>query len=86
MNHYVHINKGTCSTKVEFDLDNGIVHNVVFQGGCHGNLQAIPALVEGKEASEVISRVSGIKCGYKNTSCADQLAQALSEALEKEGK
>lgn len=84
--HYTYKTHGTCSTKIEFDLEDGIVHNVRYTGGCHGNLQAIPALIEGSTAEFVISRVKGIKCGYKDTSCSDQLARALEEALKSEKK
>ena len=79
---YEYKTKGTCSTKITLDLDGNVVHNVVFTGGCHGNLQAIPQLVEGLTVEEVESRISGIKCGYKDTSCGDQLAKACREALE----
>lgn len=79
---YEYKTKGTCSTKITLDLDGNVVHNVVFTGGCHGNLQAIPKLVEGLTVEEVESRISGIKCGYKDTSCGDQLAKACREALE----
>lgn len=74
--------KGTCSRFIDFDLENGIVKNVVFTGGCNGNLKGIGALVEGMEATEAIKRLSGITCGFKPTSCPDQLAKALEEALE----
>lgn len=80
--HYTYRTKGTCSSKIEFDLEDGVIHNVFFQGGCHGNLQAIPALIEGARAEDVIKRISGIRCGFRNTSCADQLANALQEALK----
>ena len=79
---YEYKTKGRCSTKITLDLDGNVVHNVVFTGGCHGNLQAIPKLVEGLTVEEVESRISGIKCGYKDTSCGDQLAKACREALE----
>ena len=74
--------KGTCSRFIDFDLEDGIVKNVVFTGGCNGNLKGIGALVEGMEAKEAIKRLSGITCGFKPTSCPDQLAKALEEALE----
>ena len=74
---YLYKTKGTCSTQIEVDLDGDIVKNVKFTGGCHGNLQAIPRLVEGMTVEEVERRISGIRCGMKNTSCPDQLAQAL---------
>ena len=74
---------GTCSRKITFELDDeNKVHNVVFEGGCHGNLQGIGKLVEGMDASELVKRVSGIKCGFKSTSCPDQLSKAVSEAIK----
>ena len=78
--HYEYKTKGTCSQKIFFDVENGKVHNVQFLGGCNGNLKGIGALVEGMDIDTVISRVSGITCGMKSTSCPDQLAQALKEA------
>ena len=74
--------KGTCSRFIDFDLEDGIVKNVVFTGGCNGNLKGIGALVEGMEATDAIKRLTGITCGMKPTSCPDQLAKALSKALE----
>ncbi len=77
---YQRKNQGTCSRTVSFDLsEEGIVSNVSFEGGCHGNLQGIAALAEGENADKLIERLSGIKCGFKNTSCPDQLAKALLE-------
>lgn len=74
---------GTCSRKITFELDDEKkVHNVVFEGGCNGNLQGIGKLVEGMDAEELVKRVSGIKCGFKQTSCPDQLSKAVSEALK----
>ena len=73
--------RGTCSQYINFELNNGIVTNVQFLGGCNGNLKGIGALVEGMKAEDVIARVEGIKCGMKATSCPDQLAKALKEAL-----
>ncbi len=75
---------GTCSRKIDFELENGIVKNVSFFGGCNGNLKGISALVEGKPATEVIETLKGIKCGFKPTSCPDQLAKALEEALNEQ--
>ncbi len=68
---------GTCSSEIKFDIENGIVTNVKFIGGCNGNTKGISALVEGMSVQEVIKRLSGIRCGFKKTSCPDQLAQAL---------
>ena len=79
---YEYKTKGTCSQRILFELINGNVHNVQFIGGCNGNLQGISKLVEGMSAEEVIQRVSDIHCGMKPTSCPDQLAKALREALE----
>ena len=69
--------KGTCSSAIDIELDNGIIKSVHFTGGCNGNLQGISRLVEGMPAKEAISRLKGIKCGFKPTSCTDQLAVAL---------
>ena len=70
---------GVCSQNISFDIKDHKVYNVHFTGGCHGNLQGIGKLVEGMDVDEVISRVEGIKCGPKSTSCPDQLARALKE-------
>ena len=72
---------GTCSKLIEVSLDGDVVRSVHFVGGCHGNLQGISKLVEGMPAREVISRLRGIRCGMKSTSCPDQLAKALRQAL-----
>jgi uncharacterized protein (TIGR03905 family) len=80
---YEYKTKGTCSQKIFFDIEDGKLINVKFLGGCNGNLQGISALVEGMDAEEVIRRVEGIHCGMKPTSCPDQLAKALKEALGK---
>ena len=78
--------RGTCSRQIDFELDNGIVKNVSFFGGCNGNLKGIGALVEGRPAEEVIQLLKGMKCGFKSTSCPDQLALALEKALNDENK
>ena len=80
---YEYTTKGTCSRQILFDIEDGKLKNVQFLGGCNGNLKGICSLVEGMDAEEVISRVQGIHCGMKPTSCPDQLAQALKEALAK---
>ena len=77
-----HLNNGTCSEAVSFEIEDGILRNVVFEYGCDGNTQGICRLVEGMPVEEVIKRLEGIRCGFKPTSCPDQLAQALKEALE----
>ena len=77
---YEYKTKGTCSQKIFFDIEDGKVKNVQFLGGCNGNLKGIGALVEGMNVDDVITRLEGIKCGMKSTSCPDQLAKALKEA------
>lgn len=72
--------KGTCSQQIIFEIEEGKVHNVQFIGGCNGNLKGICSLIEGMDVDEIISRIDGIHCGMKATSCPDQLAQALKEA------
>ena len=76
------ITSGVCARKINFDIVDGKVKNVSFLGGCNGNLKAISKLVEGMEATKVIEILKGNTCGYKSTSCADQLAIALEEALK----
>ena len=80
--NYKFRNSGVCSSMVEFDLNDGIVSNVKYTGGCNGNLKGIAAMAEGMKAEDVIKRLEGIKCGFKNTSCPDQLAKALRAALD----
>ena len=75
--------KGVCSNAMQFEVEDGIVKNLVVIGGCNGNLQGLSALVEGMEADEVIRRLKGIRCGYKETSCPDQLTKALEAAKAK---
>lgn len=77
---YTYRTKGVCSQMISFEVADGKVSNVQFFGGCNGNLKGIGALVEGMDIDDVISRVEGIKCGMKATSCPDQLAKALKEA------
>lgn len=74
---------GVCPRTITFDIEDGIVKNISFYGGCNGNLKGIAALCEGKPAEEIINRLSGIRCGFKSTSCPDQLAEALKEAISK---
>lgn len=80
--HFEYKTKGTCSQRILFDIEDGKVKNVEFIGGCNGNLQGISKLVEGMDVQEVIDRVSDIRCGFKPTSCPDQLAKALTEATK----
>lgn len=82
MIHFDYRTQGTCSRLISLDLDGDRVHNVRFTGGCDGNLKAIPILVEGMTVDEIASRLSGIQCGGRNTSCGDQLARAVRAARE----
>lgn len=75
---------GTCSKSIEFELEGDTVHNVKFNGGCMGNTTAVSHLVEGMTVDEVEDRISGIQCGFKGTSCGDQLAKAVRAAYEQE--
>ncbi len=75
--------QGVCSKKITFEIDeNGVISNVSFLGGCNGNLKGVSALASGRKAEEVIPLISGIRCGFKSTSCPDQFAKALAIALE----
>lgn len=80
--HFTMKVQNVCSTKVDFDLVDGKVYNVVFTGGCNGNLKAIGKLVEGMEKDRLVSILKGNTCGPSSTSCADQLAQAVEKAVE----
>ena len=73
--------KGTCSTEIEVDVEDGAIKSVIFTGGCPGNLLAMSELVKGMDVNEAITRLEGIICGNKNTSCAHQLTQALKLTL-----
>lgn len=73
--------QGTCSRQIDFDVVDGKLHNVRYLGGCNGNLQGVSALVEGMDVNEAIAKLKGIKCGFKQTSCPDQLARALEKYL-----
>ncbi len=75
--------KGTCSSHIDIELDGDIIRSVSFFGGCNGNLQGISKLVEGMKAEDAINRLKGIKCGFKPTSCPDQLALALESMINK---
>lgn len=71
------IPKGVCAKEIEFNVEGGQLSSVRFGGGCDGNLKAVSALLEGMEVGEAVNRLKGIKCGKKNTSCPDQLCEAL---------
>ncbi|MBQ5849600.1 MAG: TIGR03905 family TSCPD domain-containing protein [Lachnospiraceae bacterium] len=68
---------GTCSSMIDIEVENDTIQSVAFTGGCNGNLQGISALVKGMKIDDAIEKLSGIKCGFKDTSCPDQLARAL---------
>lgn len=72
---------GTCSSMIDIETNGDIIESVVFTGGCNGNLQGISALVKGMKIEDAIAKLKGIKCGFKNTSCPDQLARALEELI-----
>jgi len=78
---YSHKNKGVCSTEVSFEIEDGKVRNISFTGGCNGNLKAIAKLAEGRRPEELVGLLKGNTCGFKSTSCADQFAQGLEEAM-----
>ena len=71
--------KGTCSTQIDLEVEDGIIKNVAFTGGCNGNLQGLSRLVKGMPVDAVIARLEGIRCGRRSTSCPDQLCKALHE-------
>ncbi len=82
--HYSYNTKGTCSKNIQFDIDeNGVISNVSFYGGCPGNLKALSILVDGMSVDEIEKKLRGVQCGFKDTSCSDQLAQAVREAYER---
>lgn len=83
---YRYKTRGTCSTMIDVELDGNIIKHVKFTGGCHGNLQAIPKLVEGLTVEQVEEKLTGISCGGRPTSCGDQLAKAVRAAYEAENK
>lgn len=74
-----YITSGTCSRKIDIEIENGVIADIRFTGGCHGNLQGISAMAKGMKPADVIARLEGIRCGAKATSCPDQLAKALRE-------
>jgi len=79
---YSYKTKGTCSQMIRFDLEGNVVHNISFVGGCNGNTQGVAALCEGLTVEQIEGRLKGIQCGKRGTSCVDQLATAVREALE----
>ncbi len=79
---YSYRTQGTCSQQIDFTVEDGILKDVQFYGGCDGNTQGISLLVEGMPVEEVIKRLDGIRCGFKPTSCPDQLCRALKQVIE----
>jgi len=82
--HYTYRTSGTCSSKIDFEINDGVITDVVFTNGCNGNLKAIGKLVDGWTADAIAEKLAGNTCGFRSTSCADQLAQAVLEAKAKE--
>ena len=80
--NYQYKTSGTCSRSIDFEIEDGVVKNLRFHGGCDGNLKGISSIVDGMKVEDVISRLEGIRCGFKSTSCPDQLAKALKKATE----
>ncbi|MBE5825342.1 MAG: TIGR03905 family TSCPD domain-containing protein [Butyrivibrio sp.] len=74
--------KGTCSTQIDIEMDGEVIKNVKFTGGCNGNLQGVSRLVQGMNGKDAIEKLRGIKCGFKPTSCPDQLSYAIEEAMK----
>ena len=83
---YTYKTEGTCSRQIEFDINGDIITNIVFYGGCNGNLKAIAKLVDGMTVSQIEEKLKGNTCGQRNTSCADQLAKAVRKALDQKGE
>lgn len=79
---YTYKTQGTCSRQIDFELEGNVIRAVAFTGGCHGNLQGVSRLVEGLTVEEAVSKLRGIRCGSKSTSCPDQLSIALEAALQ----
>ena len=80
---YNYMTNGTCSRQIYLNIEDGILKDVEFVGGCHGNLQGVCALVKGMKCDDVVAKLEGIKCGFKQTSCPDQLTRAIKEAMAK---
>lgn len=78
--HYTYRTSGVCASKIDFEINNGVISDVVFTNGCNGNLKAIGKLVDGWKAEDIADKLAGNTCGFKPTSCADQLAKAVMEA------
>lgn len=82
--HYQYKTENTCSQLIEMDIEDGVITNVKFTGGCNGNLKCIPILIDGMKADDIAAKLSGVTCGRRPTSCGDQLAKAVLSAKEAE--
>lgn len=82
--HYTYRTSGVCSRSIDFDIEDGKIKNVVYEGGCNGNLKGIGKLVEGMPIKEVADKLEGIRCGFKPTSCPDQLSKALRQIISEQ--
>ena len=78
---YTYTTKGTCSTQIRYELNEGKIHGLSFENGCNGNLKALSVLAEGMDAAELVQKLKGLTCGKRGTSCADQLARAIEKNL-----
>ncbi len=83
MDRFTYSTRGVCSRAIDISIENGVIAEVTYHGGCSGNTQGVAALVKGMPVQEAIERLAGIRCGFKSTSCPDQLAQALNAYLAK---
>ncbi|MGN0687039.1 MAG: TIGR03905 family TSCPD domain-containing protein [Oscillospiraceae bacterium] len=81
--HFDYRPHGVCSQNISFDIEDGVIKNVVFMGGCNGNLQGIAKLAEGLTPEQLIEKLEGIRCGFKPTSCPDQFSKAVRKAIGK---
>ena len=79
---YTYKTEGTCARQIEFDINDNVITNITFYGGCNGNLKAISKLVDGWTVEQIEAKLKGNQCGFRNTSCADQLAKAVRKAMD----
>ena len=84
--NYKYRTSGVCAQEISFDINNGVITNVKFLGGCNGNLKAVSKLVDGMTVSQIEEKLKGNTCGFRSTSCADQLAIAVRKASDEEKK
>ena len=83
MDYHYRTKGGVCSRAINFTIENGFIKNIKFEGGCNGNAKGVSKLAEGMKAEDAANRLLGIKCGFKSSSCPDQLAHAIKDALSK---